>query len=327
MTGPKAELHVHLEGTATPDLVRRLAAGHGLTLPPDLFADDGRFRWTDFLQFLRAYDMAASAVRTAEDYRLVTADYLARCAAEGAVYVEVMASPDHAAAVGLAYDGLVDGIAAGIAEARAATGIEARIVMVCLRHLGPEPAVAVARRVAAAPHPLVTGFGMAGDEAVGRAADFAPAFAIAAGAGLACTAHAGEVCGADSVRDAIRALPLARIGHGVRAVEDPDLVREIVDRGLVLEVCPVSNVATGVFPSLAAHPLRRLVAAGVAVTLNSDDPPYFDTSIGREYAEAARHAGLGPAELLAVTRTALSAAFVDEGTRAALLARVAAAGP
>jgi adenosine deaminase len=199
--------------------------------------------------------------------------------------------------------------------------------MVCLRHLGPGPAVDVARRVAAAPHPLVTGFGMAGDEAVGRAADFAPAFAIAAGAGLACTAHAGEVCGAESVRDAIRSLPLARIGHGVRAVEDPDLVREIVDRGLVLEVCPVSNVATGVYPSLAAHPFGRLRAAGVAVTLASDDPPYFDTSIGREYAEAARHAGLDDRALGAVTRTALRAAFVDEDTRAALLARVDAAGP
>jgi adenosine deaminase len=246
VTPLKAELHVHLEGTATPDLVRRLAARHAIALPADLFGGDGRFLWTDFLHFLRAYDAAASAIRTADDYRIVTADYLARCAAEGAVYVEVMASPDHAAAVGLGYDGLVDGVAAGIAQARAATGIEARIVMVCLRHLGPGPAVDVARRVAAAPHPLVTGFGMAGDEAVGRAADFAPAFAIAAGAGLACTAHAGEVCGAESVRDAIRSLPLARIGHGVRAVEDPDLVREIVDRGLVLEVCPVSNVATGV---------------------------------------------------------------------------------
>ena len=327
MTPLKAELHVHLEGTATPDLVRRLAARHAIALPADLFGGDGRFLWTDFLHFLRAYDAAASAIRTADDYRIVTADYLARCAAEGAVYVEVMASPDHAAAVGLGYDGLVDGVAAGIAQARAATGIEARIVMVCLRHLGPGPAVDVARRVAAAPHPLVTGFGMAGDEAVGRAADFAPAFAIAAGAGLACTAHAGEVCGAESVRDAIRSLPLARIGHGVRAVEDPDLVREIVDRGLVLEVCPVSNVATGVYPSLAAHPFGRLRAAGVAVTLASDDPPYFDTSIGREYAEAARHAGLDDGALGAVTRTALRAAFVDEDTRAALLARVDAAGP
>jgi adenosine deaminase len=129
------------------------------------------------------------------------------------------------------------------------------------------------------------------------------------------------------VRDAIRSLPLARIGHGVRAVEDPDLVREIVDRGLVLEVCPVSNVATGVYPSLAAHPFGRLRAAGVAVTLASDDPPYFDTSIGREYAEAARHAGLDDGALGAVTRTALRAAFVDEDTRAALLARVDAAGP
>jgi adenosine deaminase len=323
---PKAELHVHLEGTAAPGLVRRLAARHGLALPADLFRPDGRFHWTDFLHFLRAYDGAASAIRTADDYRAVTADYLTRCAQERAIYVEVMVSPDHAAAVGLGYDGLVDGVCAGIAEARDATGIEARAIMVCLRHLDPARATALARQVAAAPHPLVTGFGMAGDEAVGRAADFTPAFRIAADAGLSCTAHAGEVCGADSVRDAIGALPLARIGHGVRAVEDPALLAEIVARGLVLEVCPVSNVATGVYPSLAAHPLRRLVDAGVRVTLNSDDPPYFDTSIGREHAEAARHAGLDRAALLQITRTAIDAAFVDPATRDLLRARIDLAG-
>jgi adenosine deaminase len=113
-----------------------------------------------------------------------------------------------------------------------------------------------------------------------------------------------------------------RIGHGVRAIEDPALLAEIVARGLVLEVCPVSNVATGVYPSLAAHPLRRLVDTGVRVTLNSDDPPYFDTSIGREYAEAARHAGLDRAALLQITRSAIDAAFVDPATRDLLRARI-----
>jgi adenosine deaminase len=319
---PKAEIHVHLEGTAPPGLVRRLAARNGVRLPDGLFGPDGAFAWTDFLGFLRAYDAAAEAIRTAEDYRDVTREYLASCAAEGAVYVEAMVSPDHAAAAGLSYAGMVEGVAAGIADARAATGIEARMVVVCVRHLGAERAEAVARMAARRPHPLATGFGMAGNEAYGRPADFARAFRIARDeAGLACTAHAGEVMGAGSVRAVLDALPVSRIGHGVRAVEDPDLVRELADRGIPLEVCPGSNVATGVYASRAAHPLRSLVDAGCAVTLNSDDPPYFGTSVGAEYAAAATEHGLSEDELRTATRTALRAAFVDDETRARLLAR------
>jgi len=321
---PKAELHVHLEGTAGPDLVRRLAARHGVRLPDGLFTADGAFHWTDFRHFLRAYDMAAGVVRTAEDYREVTRDYLLRCAAEGTIYVEVMASPDHAAAAGLDLAGMVDGVAAGIDEARAATGIEARVILVCLRHGGPDRALAVARAAARLRHPLVTGFGMAGDEAVGHPREFAPAFRTAAEAGLGCTVHAGEACGADSVRAALAELPVRRLGHGVRAAEDPALVDALAARGTVLEVCPTSNVATLVYPDYAGHPLRRLKDAGVRVTLNSDDPPYFGTTIGREYAVAAAHFGFTPDELRAATRTAVEAAFVDEPTRAALRTRVAA---
>ena len=320
---PKAELHVHLEGTAGPDLVRRLAARNGLTLPAGLFTDDGRFAWRDFLHFLEVFDAASAVIRSARDYCDVTCEYLVGCAAEGAVYAEVMSSPDHAAIAGLSYRDHLDGIAQGIADARAQTGIEARIIITCVRHFGVERAMAVARAAVAHPHPLVTGFGMGGDEAGYPPAPFAPVFRVAHDeAGLACNVHAGEFGGPDSIRAALD-LPVSRLGHGVRAIEDPALMATLAQRGIVLEVCPTSNVATGLYPDHAAHPLPRLIDAGITVTLSSDDPPYFDTSIGGEYAVAARTFGLDDAAMIGLTRNALQAAFVDDETRARLLAKLA----
>lgn len=155
--------------------------------------------------------------------------------------------------------------------------------------------------------------------------DFADAFRIAREAGLGLTAHAGELAGPQSVRDALDHFGVRRIGHGVRAIEDPALVERLVEEDIVLELCPGSNVALGLYPSIAQHPFRRLMEAGVRVTINSDDPPYFHTTLGREYDELARVQGLGRGALLAATRTAIEAAFVDEATRTRLLARVDAA--
>ncbi|MEQ9812150.1 MAG: adenosine deaminase [Azospirillaceae bacterium] len=320
---PKAELHLHLEGAASPDLVRRLALRHRMTLPDDLFAPDGSFAWSDFLHFLRVYDVASSVIRTPQDYRDLTYDYLCRSAAEGGIYAELMSSPDHAAAAGMSYRDHLDGIAQGIEDARRDSGIEARIIVTCVRHFGLERAMAVARDVVANPHPLVTGFGMGGDEAAFPPGQFAPVFTLVhAEAGLACTVHAGEFGGPESVREALDTLPVTRLGHGVRAIEDEGLVAEIVARGIVLETCPMSNIATGVFPNYGAHPLPRLLAMGARCTLSSDDPPYFASSIGIEYANAATVFGFDASTLTGFTRTSLEAAFVDEETRRRLLARL-----
>jgi adenosine deaminase len=309
---PKVELHVHLEGTATPELVRSLAARHGMALPPDLFDRQGEFAWTDFLHFLKVYDDAAAVIRTDRDYRDVTYDYLRRCAAEGAVYVEVMSSPDHAARAGLSFQGHLDGIVQGMEDAEADFGIQARLIVTCVRHFGVERGLEVARACTRHRHPLLTGFGMGGDENHLRAADFAEVFAVAhQEAGLACTVHAGEAAGPESIRDALDNLPVRRIGHGVRAIEDAGLVSRIAEEGIVLEVCPTSNICTAVYPGYAAHPLDRLRAAGCAVTLNSDDPPYFGTSIGHEYGVAKRHFGWSDDDLLTVTAFGLEAAFTD----------------
>jgi adenosine deaminase len=321
---PKAELHVHLEGTAPPSLVRRLAERNGIELPAGVFADEDTFAWTDFLDFLNTYDLAASAIRTAEDYRDVTYEYLASCAAEDCVYVELIASPGHADAAGLADAEHFGGIAAGIDDARRDFGIEARILASAVRNHGVASAEALATRLAAGRHPYVVGFQLAGDEAGYPPEQFARAYAIAAGSGLGCTVHAGEHAGAESVRGALT-LPITRISHGVRAVEDPAVVAEIAERGIVLEVCPTSNVATGVFDTYADHPLGALREAGVRLTLGSDDPPYFGCSIGTEYAVARERHGLDEGKLLDMTRTAVEGGFADDGLRRALLARISRA--
>jgi adenosine deaminase len=318
---PKAELHVHLEGTAPPELIRRLAQRNGVTVPEGVFKTEDEFAWTDFLGFLRTYDMAASVIRTPEDYRDVTFEYLASCAAEGAIYVEVIASPDHAAAAGLSDADHYAGIAQGIDDARAAHGIEARIVIAAVRNLGVEAAEAIARRHADDRHRYVVGFNLVGDEAAWPASLFARTYEIAAQSGLGCTVHAGEHAGPKSVRAALE-LPITRMSHGVRAIEDPALVAELAERGTVLEVCPSSNVSLGLYPTYEDHPFGALREAGVRVTLASDDPPYFGCSIGSEYAVAQQRLGIDEEQLRDVTRIAVEASFAEDAVKEDLHARL-----
>jgi adenosine deaminase len=319
---PKAELHVHLEGTATPDLVRRIADRHGLEIPEGLFAAPDRFAWRDFLDFLNTYNLVCSVIRTGEDYRDITYEYLASCAAEGAIYVELTASVDHARLAGLSDDEHWAGIAAGIDDARRDHGIEARILSVAVRNFGVERAIEIAELTAARPHPYVVGFSLAGDEAGYPPEPYVDAYEVAADAGLGCTVHAGEWAGAASVRGALE-LPVTRISHGVRAIEDPGLVRELAERQITLEVCPTSNVVLGVFATFEEHPFPALRAAGIPLTLGSDDPPYFGASVGGEYAVARERFGLDDTELVEITRTAIQASFAEPALRAELLARLA----
>ncbi len=320
---PKVELHCHLEGAAAPELIGRLADRNGINLPKARFTIDGGFSWDDFAGFLDAYDLASSVICTPRDYRDVTYEYLAACASEGAVYVELMSSPDHAAAAGMDYLAPLEGIVQGIEDAQSGHGIVGRLIVTCVRHFGPARALAVARQVKASPHPFVVGFGMGGDERVHAPVDFAPAFNLVHDAGLCCTVHAGEWAGPESVRAALEALPVTRIGHGVRAIEDPTVLDMVVERGIHLEVCPGSNIATGLYPDFASHPLPRLMKAGISLSLNSDDPPHFASSIGREYTAAASAFDLSLDDLMKISRDALAAAFVDAATRTRLLERVA----
>lgn len=317
----KAELHCHLEGAAPPALTLDQARKYGVD--PDTFMDGDRYAWTDFSEFIKAYDKVAGLFRTEDDYALLTETYLRELASAGTIYSELIISPDHGDRIGLGADNYLAGITAGIERAKADTGIEVRILVTGERHFGPESVIAAAEYAARSTNSLITGFNMAGEERMGRVADYARAFDIAREAGLGLTIHAGEVCGAFSVADALDLVKPDRIGHGVRAIEDAELVRRLADLGTVLEVCPGSNIALSVYPDFQSHPLRKLRDAGVRVCINSDDPPFFHTSLAREYELAATEFGFSNAEIDAMTRTAIEAAFVDEKTRQALLAKLA----
>jgi adenosine deaminase len=311
----KAELHCHLEGSIPPALALELAVRNGIALPDGLLSADGRYAWHDFLSFLEAYDRVCGVLRTTRDFADVLYSYLSRAAAEGAVYVEMFCSPERPLALGIPYAAWLAALVEAIDRAERDFAIVGRIIVICIRHLGPDRALAMVRGMIAEPHPYVVAFGMGGDEARFVPADFAPAYRLARDSGYGCTVHAGEVLGPESVWASIRDLPVSRIGHGVRAIEDPVLVAELAHRGTVLEVCPGSNVALGLYPDRNVHPLRRLIEAGVRVTLNSDDPPFFHTTLGGEYDQA----GLGKAELERLTRTAIEASFADEATKQRLL--------
>ena len=316
-----AELHCHLEGTVKPALARTLAARHGVDLT-GIFDDHGNYRWRSFADFIRVYDAMSEAVRTPEDYIDITRAYLEEGAAQGLRYSELFVSPFHARRCGISYTTLIDAIAEAIGDARQRLGVHARLIATCVRHLGTDHAEDIARLAERHPHPLVVGFGMGGDENHGRPKDYARAYAIAHGAGLHVTAHAGELAGADSVRAAIDDLPITRVGHGVRAHEDPALLPELAARAITLELCPGSNLALGLFGSMREHPIKAYLDAGLIVTISSDDPPFFHTDIRREYDHVAHVHGLSAEDMLDITRNAVRSAFCDDGLKKTLLADI-----
>ncbi len=316
----KIELHCHLEGAAPPALT--LAQARKYNVDISAYLSDGAYIWRDFGSFLECYDKVSEVYKTEEDYALLTETYLDELAGIGTIYSELIVSPDHGERIGLGADAYIEGVCEGIRRAKTKSGIEARLIVTGERHFGPESVIGAAEYAAKAKNPLITGFNLAGEERMGRVADYARAFDIARDAGLGLTIHAGEVCGAFSVADALDVVRPSRIGHGVRAIEDKDLVKRLADLGTVLEVCPGSNIALKVFPDFASHPLRVLKEAGVRVTISSDDPPFFHTSLKREYELAADAFGFSDAAIDEMTRTGIEAAFVDEPTRQALFARM-----
>lgn len=311
---PKAELHCHIEGTIRAQLAREMARQYGEPLAVAL-DKAGNYVWRDFAEFIAVYDAIARHVRSPADYEQILYHYFRSCAGSNLIYGEVFISLDHGLRDGSTYPELLTGLERGIDRVLADFGIIVRMILVAVRHLGAARAFASAEAAHLHPHPYVVGFGMAGDESFGRLEDFAPAFEHAKEAGLRLTAHAGELVGPHSVSDALDILGVERLGHGVRAVEDEALLHEIHARQIPFELCPSSNIALGLYPDLARHPVGLLLRAGHCVTLNTDDPGFFGEGIGEEYAQVATAHDLDAAQMRRITHNAIGAAFCSERDR------------
>ncbi|WP_371154374.1 adenosine deaminase [Jannaschia sp. 2305UL9-9] len=313
---PKIELHLHLEGAAPPAFIRTLADEKGITLD-GVFGPDGSYEYNDFEDFLKVYEAATTVLQTPEDFGRLTQAVLEQSAAHGVIYTEAFLSPDFCGGRDLgAWREYLAAIREGAARV---PEVEFRGIVTCIRHFGPDKARETAACAVDTAGDLITGFGMGGNEGLYTQGDFAWSFAAAREAGLGLTTHAGEFGGPQSVRDALDDLHVSRIGHGVRAQEDPALIRRLAEEGIVLEVCPGSNVVLGVYANIDAHPIDKLKSAGVPVTVSTDDPPFFGTDMTAEYDALTKAFGWGDAEFRSVYRTAAEAAFCDATTRARLL--------
>jgi adenosine deaminase len=286
---PKAELHVHLEGSIQPATLLTLAQRNGVTLPDTTVEGVQRwFTFRDFKHFIEIYFALARCLKTADDYEQITYEFGASMARQHIRYAEVTFSPSmHGLELGIPHDVYFGGLTRGRERARVDFGVEIRWVFDIVRGIEDE-----ARRQQAAEYTLkvalegkadgVVALGLGGGEIGYPPEQFARWFEQALSEGLHSTPHAGETVGPASVWGALHTLGAERIGHGVRSIEDPELVTYLATRQIPLELCPTSNCCLGVYPGMAAHPLRWLHAAGVPVTINSDDPPLFNTTLTQE---------------------------------------------
>jgi aminodeoxyfutalosine deaminase len=310
---PKIELHVHLEGTVRPATLLEIARRNDYPLPVDTVEGlEELYRFRDFRHFIEVFELTAGALSRYGDFRRVVVDYAAEAAAHGAVYLEAIFAPGLWR--GLDTDEVFRGYCDGAQEAFELHGVEVRLTPDIPTVYSSEEAETIARYAVAFRERGVVGLGVGGLEY--PCEPFARAFALAREGGIGAAPHAGELAGAETVRAALETLAADRIRHGIRAVDDPGLVRELADRGTVLDVCPLSNLRTGAVASLAAHPLPRLVAAGVRCSVSTDDPAMFDTDLTRDYA-AATSLGLDPRSLY---ETGVVGALCDDETRSRLRA-------
>ena len=325
-TLPKAHLHLHLTGAMRHSTLVELARAHGVALPaaltqewpPQLSAADER----GWFRFQRLYDTARSVLRTPADVCRLVRETAEDERAEGSGWLELQADPSGYAARFGGITAFTELLLDAAATAAQATGVGIAVIIAANRTRHPMDARTLARLAAQFAGRGVVGFGLSNDERRGPAEDFERAFRIAERAGLLLVPHAGELLGPASVAAALDRLHADRIGHGVRAAEDPDVVKRLAATGVTLEVCPSSNVALGVMPDAAAVPLRALFEAGVPVALGADDPLLFGRRLVRQYEIARDVHGFTPAGLAELARMSVLASAAPPGVRARLLAGI-----
>jgi adenosine deaminase len=318
---PKAELHVHLEGTMAPETYRRIAERNGIAVRADAAQT---YRCNDFASFLRAFLTTVKALQKPEDFAEVTREYLAHAAAEGIRHVELLFSPATPRALSphLDLEAAVAAIGAEIDAAKETTGISALLIFDIVRNLGTNAALRDTKLAERFMNHHVVGIGLGGDEQNYPANAFADVYESAANAGLRRTAHAGEAAGANSIVEAVMVLRAERIGHGIAASKNPKVIKLLLDRNVAIDACPTSNKVTGAVAAGRSHPMKEFFDAGITVTLNSDDPAFFGASLLDEYENAAANLGFGRSEIVRLAENSFKASFATEEKKKMWLAEL-----
>jgi adenosine deaminase len=325
---PKTHLHLHFTGSMRPATLKELAAKHGIRLPESL-REQHLLRLTPdergWFRFQRLYDAARACVRDAEDMRRIVLEAAQDDAAEGSGWLELQIDPTSYAPFVGGLTPVLEIVLDAAAEAGRSTGCQVAVIVAVSRIRHPLDARALARlaaRYAGDGPATVVGFGLSNDERRGSTEEFAPAFRIAARAGLTSVPHSGELLGPDHVAATLTALAPDRLGHGVRSAEDPAVLRRIVDAGVGLEVCPASNAALGVYPSAADVPLQALVDAGARVALGADDPLLFGPRLAAQYEAARQLHGFDDAGLAGLARDSVLVSRAPAEVKSRLLAGI-----
>ena len=319
---PKAELHLHIEGTFEPELMFAIAKRNGVTLP---YASVGEVRaayaFSNLQDFLDIYYAGAGVLLEARDFYDLTRAYLARVHAQNVRHAEIFFDPQTHTARGVAFDTVIEGIGRALDDAQAELGLTSRLIMCFLRHL--DEAAALETLEAAMAHcDRIAAVGLDSSERGNPPRKFREVFRRAREAGFQAVAHAGEEGPPEYIREALDVLEVVRIDHGNAALQDPELVAELVRRRVPLTVCPLSNLKLCVVDEMTSHPLKRMLEIGLLATVNSDDPAYFGGYVNENYVAAADALDLSRDDLVRLARNSFEASFLDDSARAALLAEL-----
>lgn len=324
---PKAEIHLHLEGSVDLETLLEVRRARGEPAGPDVRNRlGGLYRHRDFLHFLRNFRSLCAEIRRPEDFAAITAALCGRLQRDGVRYAEVFCSPAVFASAGLPGEEIMDAVSGAARERQRSGGPRLRFLLDGVRQFGVPALEELVRLAGACRRYDVIGIGIGGDEKALPTAAFAGAYREARRLGLRTTVHAGEFDGPRSVWEAIEELEVERVGHGVRAAEDPELMRVLALRGVPLECCPTSNLRTGVVRSWEEHPIRALHRAGVTVTVGSDDPALFGTSVGDEWEVLEDRLGFTIPEVLEIGMATVRATFLPAPEKEALLSEMRSAG-
>jgi adenosine deaminase len=319
---PKAELHLHIEGTLEPELAFRLAKKHGVALPYSSVEElRGAYQFSDLQSFLDIYYAGASVLRDVDDFHDLTAAYLQKAHEQGVVHVEIFFDPQTHSERGIPFRTVLEGITRALREAEEEFGITHRLILCFLRHLSADDAMRTLEE--ALPYiDFITAVGLDSSEKGHPPSKFTAVFDRARSEGLLTVAHAGEEGPPEYIYEALDLLKVKRIDHGVRSEEDPKLVERLVRERMPLTVCPLSNIKLKVFDAVEDHNIKRLLERGLCVTVNSDDPAYFGGYLLENFVAIERGLGLTRAELTTLARNSFEASFLEPADKRHWLAAV-----